>query len=88
MNTDNVLMHNTDVETEGVGRGLIRRKTERWVLQTRLFLDSKWGKEQQQQRGLLSANEGRDDKSGRRGEGRGGGGGGVGGGSGKRSSLS
>lgn len=70
MNTDNVLMHNTDMEREG---GLIRRKTERCILQTRLFLDRKWGKEQC---GLLSANEQQDDKSGRRGEGRGGGGGG------------
>lgn len=56
MSTDNVLMHNTDMEREG------GRRDERWILQTRLFLDSKWGK---QRRGLLSADE--DDNSGRRG---------------------
>lgn len=52
MNTDNVLMHGTD--REGEGRGVIRRKTEKWILQTRLFLDSEWGK---LWRGLLSGDE-------------------------------
>lgn len=51
MSTDNVLMHSTDIEGGGA---VIRRKTERWILQTRLFLDSKWGK---LQHGLLSADE-------------------------------
>lgn len=45
-------MHCTDMEREGWG--VIRRTTEKWILQTRLFLDSKRGK---LQRGLLSGDE-------------------------------
>lgn len=51
MNTDNVLMHNTDVERDGANR----RRTERWILQSGLFLSA--NRERGQWRGWLSADE-------------------------------
>lgn len=58
-------MHNTDMETEG------GKRRDRCILQTRLFLDSKWGKHW---RGMLSADVDRWQWwKGRRGEGQEGG---------------
>lgn len=55
MSTDNVLMHNTDMEREG------GRQRERWILQTGLFLDSERGET------AVWECRRRDDNSGRRG---------------------
>lgn len=56
MNTDNVLMHNPDMERDGGAEEEEEGWSGvRWILQTRLFWDSKWGK---QQCGLLEYRRG------------------------------